>query len=259
MKAKLKRKDAIVLGIINHKGGVGKTATASGLAGALKKKGYKVLAIDADSQANLTDSFGFPMDQDETLYEALKNECELPICNHPDGIDIVPSCLGLSTIEAELSDEPGRELLLASLLKPIKKDYDFIIIDCPPSLSLLTINAMTAANGIIIPVQVEYLAMRGMARLLTVIDKVQQRLNSKLEIEGILLTMYDSRKNLHQITVDTIQTKFPDQTFNTIIRTNVAIAEATSYKRDVVHYAPRSSGATDYMSLADEIISNHNH
>lgn len=249
---------AIIISVANHKGGVGKTATTVGLGGALQSKGFRVLLIDADGQANLTDSLGFSMDMDKTLYEALKGKEELPICKHKDGIDVVPACLDLSAAEVELMNEPGRETILSSLLQPIRQNYDFILIDCPPSLSLLTLNAMTASDSLIIPVQAEYLAMRGMGKLINVIDKVKKRLNANLKIEGILLTMYDSRKNLHQSVAETVQETFKDDVFATMIRTNVAIAESTSAKQDVFHYAPKSNGAQDYLKLADEVIAHHN-
>jgi chromosome partitioning protein len=185
---------AKVISVLNHKGGVGKTTTTINLGGALRQKGYKVLLIDLDGQANLTESLGFSAELPQTIYGAMKGEYDLPIYEHKDGLSVVPSCLDLSAVETELINEAGRELILAHLIKGQKEKFDYILIDCPPpSLSLLTLNALTASDRLIIPVQAQFLAMRGMAKLMQVVHKVQQRLNSDLSIAGVLITQYDGR------------------------------------------------------------------
>ena len=189
---------AKVISVLNHKGGVGKTTTTINLGGALRQKGYKVLLIDLDGQANLTESLGFSAELPQTIYGAMKGEYDLPIYEHKDGLSVVPSCLDLSAVETELINEAGRELILAHLIKGQKEKFDYILIDCPPSLSLLTLNALTASDRLIIPVQAQFLAMRGMAKLMQVVHKVQQRLNSDLSIAGVLITQYDGRKNLNK-------------------------------------------------------------
>ena len=178
---------AKVISVLNHKGGVGKTTTTINLGGALRQKGYKVLLIDLDGQANLTESLGFSAELPQTIYGAMKGEYDLPIYEHKDGLSVVPSCLDLSAVETELINEAGRELILAHLIKGQKEKFDYILIDCPPSLSLLTLNALTASDRLIIPVQAQFLAMRGMAKLMQVVHKVQQRLNSDLSIAGVLI------------------------------------------------------------------------
>lgn len=248
---------AKVISILNHKGGVGKTATTANLGAALQSKGLNVLLIDLDGQANLTDSLGLSVNLENTIYEAMRGKIKtLPIYENKDGLQIVPACLDLSVAETELLSEPGREIILASLLKPLRNNYDYILIDCPPSLSLLTLNAMTASDSLIIPVQAEYLAMRGMAKLTNVIDTVKERLNQDLKIEGILITLYDNRKNLNQSISEMVKEHFKEAVFNTVIRNNVAIGEATTQGRDVIHYAPKSAGAEDYISLCNEILKN---
>lgn len=175
---------AKVISVLNHKGGVGKTTTTINLGGALRQKGYKVLLIDLDGQANLTESLGFSAELPQTIYGAMKGEYDLPIYEHKDGLSVVPSCLDLSAVETELINEAGRELILAHLIKGQKEKFDYILIDCPPSLSLLTLNALTASDRLIIPVQAQFLAMRGMAKLMQVVHKVQQRLNSDLSFDS---------------------------------------------------------------------------
>jgi chromosome partitioning protein len=248
-----------VISVLNHKGGVGKTATATNLGAAIKfLHECRVLLIDLDGQANLTESLGLSKEVEDkpTVYEAIKGKCPLPVYVNGDGLEVVPACLDLSAVETELLGEAGREMLLKNLIKPIRKDYDFILIDCPPSLSLLTLNAMTASDSLIIPVQAEYLAMRGMAKLTSVINTVKERLNHDLEIEGVLITQYDVRKNLNKTVAEIVSDMFGKKVFHTYIRGNVTIAEATSSGRDVISYAPNSVGAKDYISLCDELLSN---
>jgi len=233
---------AKVISVLNHKGGVGKTTTAINLGGALRQKGYKVLLIDLDGQANLTESLGFSAELPQTIYE------------HKDGLSVVPSCLDLSAVETELINEAGRELILAHLIKGQKEKFDYILIDCPPSLSLLTLNALTASDRLIIPVQAQFLAMRGMAKLMQVVHKVQQRLNSDLSIAGVLITQYDGRKNLNKSVSELVQETFQGKVFSTHIRNAIALAEAPTQGQDIFHYAPKSAGAEDYEGVCNELL-----
>ncbi|KAA6342258.1 Sporulation initiation inhibitor protein Soj [termite gut metagenome] len=247
-----------VISVLNHKGGVGKTATTVNLGAALKlSHGLRVLLIDLDGQANLTDCLGLSEGCEKTVYDALRGKCKLPIYENKQGLEVVPSCLDLSAAETELLGEPGREMFLKHLLEPVLDNYDFILVDCPPSLGLLTLNAMTASNSLIIPVQSQYLAVRGMAKLTNVIKTVRERLNPCLEIEGVLITQYDSRKNLNKSVAELVNEMFNGKVFKTYIRENVTIAEATSAGCDVISYASTSAGAKDYTALCNEILGNN--
>lgn len=245
---------AKVISIINHKGGVGKTVTTANLGAALTMKGYKTLLIDLDGQANLTDILGVSIELESTIYEAMRGQCTLPIETTPDGLKIVPSCLDMSAIDTDLMPKYAREFVLSKLIDPIRKDYDYILIDCPPSLSLSTINAMTASDSILIPVEAEYLAMRGMGKLTTVLEDVKNNLNKNVKIEGIVITKYDNRKKLNQDVYKTIEEIFSSTVFQTRIRPNVSIGEATANHKDIFRYAPKSAGAEDYNNLCDELL-----
>jgi chromosome partitioning protein len=246
-----------ILAIINHKGGVGKTTTTINLGAALALKGFKILVVDLDPQTNLTQSFGKESIGRRNIYNAFvdivkENKNSLPIENIKQNLDIVPASLDLSASEIELVNEPGKEFLLKELIKPIERNYDYIIIDCPPSLGLLTINALTAASDVIIPVQAEYLALKGMMKLLYSIEKVKLRLNKDLSFSGIIITQFDSRVNLHKTAEEQILAGF-ENVFDTRIRKNIALAEAQSNQIDIFEHAPKSPGADDYSDLADEI------
>lgn len=243
-----------IISVINHKGGVGKTTTTANVAGALLTLGKKVLVVDLDGQANLTMSLGLRFDLDNTIYNAMRSNQPLPVYKNNQGINIVPSCLDLSAVETELINEPGRELILRNLLEPLKKEYDYIIIDCPPSLSLLSINALTASDSIIIPVQAQYLAMKGMDKLLNIIQKVKQRLNPILSIGGIVITMYDGRTNLNKGVSELVKDAFNGKVYNTFIRMNITLAEAQANGTDIYNYDPKCNGAVDYMNLTQEIL-----
>jgi chromosome partitioning protein len=243
-----------IISVINHKGGVGKTTTTANVAGALLTLGKKVLVVDLDGQANLTMSLGLRFDLNNTIYNAMRSNQPLPVYKNNQGINIVPSCLDLSAVETELINEPGRELILRNLLEPLKKEYDYIIIDCPPSLSLLSINALTASDSIIIPVQAQYLAMKGMDKLLNIIQKVKQRLNPILSIGGIVITMYDGRTNLNKGVSELVKDAFNGKVYNTFIRMNIALAEAQANGTDIYNYDPKCNGAVDYMNLTQEIL-----
>jgi chromosome partitioning protein len=243
----------IVISLLNHKGGVGKTTSAINIGAGLVELGKRVLLIDLDPQANLTISLGIPR-QKQTIYEALRGEGDLLPYTHKKNLDIITSSLDLSGAEMELINEAGREYILRELLSQISDDYDYILIDCPPSLGLLTLNALTSSQWVIIPLQTEFLAVQGLAKIKQVIDKVKFRLNKNLEIGGVIPTMYDSRRVLNRDVVDTIHRYFGEKVFKTYIRENVALAEAPAQRKDIFDYSPKSSGAIDYLDACKELL-----
>lgn len=242
-----------VLSISNHKGGVGKTTSAINIGAGLNILGKKVLLIDLDPQANLSQSLGL-INQEKTIYGALKGEYKLQPVSVLEGLDVIPSTLDLSGAEIELSSEPGREYILKELIDNVRSSYDYIIIDSPPSLGLLTINSFTAADEIIIPLQAQFLAMQGLAKLVEVVEKIKSRLNKGLKIGGVFITQYDGRKVLNRDVVETINAHFKNEVFKTKIRDNIALAEAPAQAMDIFRYNAKSNGAEDYMDLAKEII-----
>ncbi|MCB0637004.1 MAG: ParA family protein [Lewinella sp.] len=242
-----------VISLLNHKGGVGKTTSAINIGAGLVELGKKVLLLDLDPQANLTLALGVPR-QPVTIYEALRGEAELRPATIKPNLDVVTSNLNLSGAEMELINEAGREYILAELFDPVRDDYDFIIIDCPPSLGLLTLNALTASDYVIIPLQTEFLAMQGLAKIREVIQKVRIRLNKQLEIAGVMATMYDNRKILNRDVVETIEKYFGKLVFDVKIRDNVALAEAPAQRQDIFAYSPGSNGAEDYLQLCKELL-----
>jgi chromosome partitioning protein len=247
-----------VITIINHKGGVGKTTTAINLGFALAKTDKRVLLIDLDPQANLTDSLGGRIGE-ESIYGTLLDQYPLPIQKrYIDGdnksIHFIPSELNLSGAESELQNTPAREFILLDKLDAVKNDYDIVIIDAPPSLGLLTTNALIAATHVIIPVQAQYLALNGFSKILEFIELVKRpRLNPKLQILGALITQYDSRKVLNKQIAATLRQEYDGQVFNTVIRDNVALAEAPTQGRSIFEYDIRSNGAEDYQALGVEV------
>lgn len=243
----------------NQKGGVGKTTSTINVGAGLCLQGKKVLMIDLDPQANLTYSLRMNSQRiDNTIYDVLKGRIapEDAIISH-NGFDILPSSIDLSGAEMEFANEPARETLLKNNLGKLGKDYDYILVDCPPNLGLLTLNAFTAVNEIFIVLQSEYLALHGLSKLMDVIRVVKERLNPEISISGIICTLFDGRKNLNREVVDHIKDYFGDKVFNTIIRDNVALAEAPSHHKTIFEYDSESYGAQDYMALSKEIRNGH--
>ena len=243
----------LVISLLNHKGGVGKTTSAINIGAGLVELGKRVLLIDLDPQANLSLSLGIPR-QKSTIYEALRGESELVPYTVKENMDVITSTLDLSGAEMELINEAGREYILRELLEVVEEDYDYVIIDCPPSLGLLTLNALTSSTFVYIPLQTEFLALQGLTKIKQIIDKVRFRLNKKLSIGGVIATMYDHRKVLNRDVVETIRKFFGNRVFDTYIRDNVALAEAPAQRKDIFEYNKRSSGAKDYLALSKEII-----
>lgn len=243
----------VVISLLNHKGGVGKTTSAINIGAGLVELGKRVLLIDLDPQANLTISLGIPR-QKISIYESFKGESGLEPFTYKPGLDVVISTLDLSSAEMELINEAGREYILKELIDPVEHDYDFVIIDCPPSLGLLTLNALAASNYVVIPLQTEFLATQGLVKIVQVIDKVRFRLNKKLSIGGVIATMYDHRKVLNRDVLQTIQKYFGEKMFKTNIRDNVSLAEAPAARQDIFSYSKSSPGAEDYLNLCKEIL-----
>ena len=242
-----------VISISNHKGGVGKTTSTINIGAGLNKLGKKVLLIDLDPQANLSQSLRLT-DQERNVYGAIKGDYKLSPIEITKGLEVIPSTLDLSGAEVEMSGEAGREYILKELLEPISTYYDYVLIDSPPSLGLLTINAFTSSQEVFIPLQAQYLALQGLTKLLEVVDKIQRRLNKDLRVGGVFITQYDSRKVLNREVVETIQSRFRDKIFKTKIRDNISLAEAPTKGVDIFRYSAKSYGAEDYLSLCKEII-----
>jgi len=247
-----------IIAIANQKGGVGKTTTSVNLAASLGVLEKKVLLIDADPQANATSGLGIDVEQVEVgTYQLLEHTSSAEECIIPTSapnVDIIPAHIDLVAIEIELVDKDERESMLKKAITHLKPAYDYIIIDCAPSLGLLTLNALTSADAVIIPIQCEYFALEGLGKLLNTIKSVQKIHNPELDIEGLLLTMYDSRLRLSNQVVEEVQKHFNDMVFTTIIQRNVKLGEAPSYGESIINYDVSSKGATNYLSLAKEII-----
>jgi len=247
-----------IIAIANQKGGVGKTTTSVNLAASLGALEKKVLLIDADPQANATSGLGIDVETVEAgTYQILEHSVlpqdaalECTALN----VDLIPAHIDLVAIEIELVDKENREYMLKQALASIKEQYDYIIIDCAPSLGLLTLNALTAADSVVIPIQCEYFALEGLGKLLNTIKSVQKIHNPNLDIEGLLLTMYDSRLRLSNQVVDEVQKHFNDMVFETVIQRNVKLSEAPSFGESIINYDAASKGASNYLSLAQEII-----
>ena len=246
------------IAIANQKGGVGKTTTSINLSASLAAKGKKVLVIDTDPQGNTTSGFGVEKnDLENTVYELMLSECSIKECilnNVIDGVSIIPSNVNLAAAEIELIGVDRKEYILKREVEWIKDNYDYIIIDCPPSLSMLTINAMTTADTVLVPIQCEYYALEGLSQLIHTINLVKERLNPDLDIEGVVFTMYDSRTNLSMQVVENVKSNLSQKVFKTLIPRNIRLAEAPSYGMPINAYDPKSAGAEAYMQLAEEVI-----
>jgi chromosome partitioning protein len=259
----------MILAVVNQKGGVGKTTTSVNLGAAFALQGKKVLLFDIDAQSNLSTHIGLggPEEDEEigcagqiqphfTSYDVLKGTKKLAdvIITRSENLDVVPSSLLLSAADLELGGIVGRELILRRALESVTGRYDTIVIDCPPALGLLSLNALAAVEQVVIPVQSEYLALHGVRQLLDTIDQVRTIYNPTLRVGGVLICLHDNRKRLARAVSDTIRTYFGDLVFNTVIRSNVSLAEAPSNGQTIFEYAPKSSGAEDYWALAEEIL-----
>ena len=247
-----------IIAIANQKGGVGKTTTSINLSSCLAEKGKKVLAIDLDPQGNMTSGLGVDKDVvDNTVYELILGECSIKESISKtvvENLTIIPSNVNLAGAEIELLGINDKEYILKTAVDYIKDDYDFIIIDCPPSLNMLTVNAMTTADTVLVPIQCEYYALEGLSQLIHTINLVQERLNPKLQIEGVVFTMYDVRTNLSNQVVDTVKENLDTKIYSTMIPRNIRLAEAPSYGMPINMYDSKSAGAESYRSLAKEII-----
>ena len=247
---------AKIIGVANQKGGVGKTTTAVNLASALGVLEKRILLIDADPQANASSGLGVE-EINFSTYHLLEHSAEASKCILPTtspNVDIIPSHIDLVAAEIELVDRDNREYMMREALKSIKDQYDYIIIDCAPSLGLITINALTAADSVIIPIQCEYFALEGLGKLLNTIKNVQKIHNPDLDIEGLLLTMYDSRLRLSNQVVEEVNSHFPEMVFETIISRNVRLSEAPSFGESILSYDAESKGAIQYIQLAEEVL-----
>jgi chromosome partitioning protein len=247
-----------IIAIANQKGGVGKTTTSVNLAASLGVLEKKVLLIDADPQANASSGLGIEVENVEIgTYQILEHSNtpqEAIVKSTSPNVDVIPAHIDLVAIEIELVDKENREYMLKQALASIKDDYDYILIDCAPSLGLLTLNALTAADSVIIPIQCEYFALEGLGKLLNTIKSVQKIHNAELDIEGLLLTMFDTRLRLSNQVVEEVQKHFNDMVFKTIIQRNVKLSEAPSYGESIIAFDATSRGASNYLSLAEEVI-----
>ena len=246
-----------IIAIANQKGGVGKTTTAINLSAALAEKGYKVLLIDMDPQGNATSGLGVPKTNQGNSYDLLVNDSSISSCIRKEvckNLDLIPSTVDLAGAEIEMLDIEHHEFLLKRKIRRVASTYDYILIDCPPSLNLLTVNALTTANSILVPIQCEFYAMEGLTQLLYTVQLVQKKLNPGLEMEGVVFTMYDVRTNLSQQVVESVREYLKERVYDTIIPRNVRLAEAPSHGLSIIDYDSKSSGAEAYRMLAEEVI-----
>lgn len=250
-----------IIAIANQKGGVGKTTTSINLSACIAAKGKRVLVIDIDPQGNTTSGYGIEKNElENTIYELILGDCSIESCIlrevYPN-ISILPSNVNLAAAEIELIGVEKKEYILKNEVDWVKDRYDFIIIDCPPSLNLLTVNAMTTADSVLVPIQCEYYALEGLSQLIHTVNLVKERLNPDLEMDGVVFTMYDSRTNLSAQVVDNVRSHLSQKIYDTLIPRNIRLAEAPSYGKPINMYDPKSAGAESYMALADEVIKNN--
>jgi chromosome partitioning protein len=253
---------ARIIGIANQKGGVGKTTTAINLAASFAILEYKTLLVDADPQANSTTGVGFDLHNiTKSLYDCMVNEAEAKdvlLKTEIPHLDLIPSHIDLVGAEIEMINYPNRESVLKRILEPVQDAYDFIVIDCSPSLGLITVNALVAADSVVVPVQTEFFALEGLGKLLNTVKIVQNRLNTELKIEGILMTMYDGRLRLCNQVVSEVRRHFEEMVFDSIIHRNTRLSEAPSFGKPVILYDGESKGAVNYLNLAKEILQKNN-
>lgn len=250
-----------IIAIANQKGGVGKTTTSINLSACIAAKGKKVLVIDIDPQGNTTSGYGIEKNElENTIYELILGDCSIEDCILKEvfpNISILPSNVNLAAAEIELIGVEKKEYILKNEVDYVKDDYDFIIIDCPPSLNMLTINSMTTADSVLVPIQCEYYALEGLSQLIHTINLVKERLNPDLTMEGVVFTMYDSRTNLSMQVVENVKQNLSQKIYNTLIPRNIRLAEAPSYGQPINIYDGKSAGAEAYMQLAEEVINNN--
>jgi len=250
-----------VIAIANQKGGVGKTTTSINLSACLAEKGKNVLVIDTDPQGNTTSGFGIDKNElENTIYELILGECSIHDCIIKEvikGVSVLPSNVNLAAAEIELIGIDKKEYILKNEVDYVKEDYDFIIIDCPPSLNMLTINSMTTADSVLVPIQCEYYALEGLSQLIHTVNLVKERLNPPLKMEGVVFTMYDSRTNLSMQVVENVKQNLNQKVYKTLIPRNIRLAEAPSYGMPINMYDVKSAGSEAYMQLADEVINNN--
>ena len=250
-----------IIAIANQKGGVGKTTTSINLSACIGARGKKVLVIDMDPQGNTTSGYGIQKNElENTVYELIMGDCSVEDCILKEvvpNVSILPANVNLAAAEIELIGVKDKDFILKNEIDWVKDSYDFVIIDCPPSLNLLTINAMTTADAVLVPIQCEYYALEGLSQLIHTINLVKERLNPSLNMDGVVFTMYDSRTNLSNQVVENVKNNLNQKVYNTLIPRNIRLAEAPSYGQPISMYDPRSAGAESYMALAEEVIRNN--
>lgn len=250
-----------IIAVANQKGGVGKTTTSINLSACIGAKGKKVLVIDMDPQGNTTSGYGIQKNElENTVYELIMGDCSVEDCILKEvvpNVSVLPANVNLAAAEIELIGVADKDFILKNEIDWVKDSYDFVIIDCPPSLNLLTINAMTTADSVLVPIQCEYYALEGLSQLIHTINLVKERLNPSLDMDGVVFTMYDSRTNLSNQVVENVKNNLNQKVYHTLIPRNIRLAEAPSYGQPISMYDPRSAGAESYMALAEEVIRNN--